>query len=136
MSERMYGSIDVTKIIELMTGGHSSLSKNEKNGHVYMNVVQWHNDEEDEYGNKASIQPNCSKNATEIEKTATKKIYLGNLKLAKAEPPNKGDIDTAKAALEKMGGAVSNNVQQAEVISTTPAAGNGAPTKIVDDLPF
>ncbi len=123
MSERMYGSIDVTKIIELMKGGHSSISKSEKNGHIYMNIVQWVNDQEDEYGNKCSIQPSPNKNASELEKQATKKIYLGNLKLAKPEPLAAQDIADAENALNKLG----SHVQNADVIKTTLGTGAGQP---------
>ena len=137
-SERMYGSIDVTKIIELMKRGHSSLSKSEKNGHIYMNIVQWVHSEEDKYGNRVSIQPSCDKNATDAEKTDTKGIYLGNLKIAKPEPPAANDVADAEAALTKMGGTITAVPagQQPAQTAAVPAGNGAAALKPVDDLPF
>lgn len=115
MSERLYGSLDVTEIFKLMQGGHTSVSKSEKNGKIYMNVVVWLNDTEDQYGQIASIQPSPHKNASEVEKAATKKIYIGNLKMAKPEPIGDGDVKAAAAAFNQFGGAPAQQQQTAPV---------------------
>lgn len=140
-SDRLYGSICLTDIFGLMNGGHSSISKSEKNGKVYMNIVQWLNlTEPDQYEQVASIQPSCHKNASDTEKQATKKIYLGNLKLAKPEPLSTNDVQAAAAAFQNFGGApaasLPNGNPQSPVndpgllsgpSNLQPLAGNGQP---------
>ena len=64
MSKLLLGKIDVKKIVK-------SLLFEGKEG-TYLDVVVWINDEEDKYGNIASIQ--------QATKKDDPKIYIGNLK--------------------------------------------------------
>jgi hypothetical protein len=66
MSKLLTGSIDVSKIDK------SKLFKSPATGKSYLNVSIWINDENDQYGNCASIQQSTKKGED--------KIYLGNLK--------------------------------------------------------
>jgi len=100
----MYGSLDVSVIVQLMNAGHSAFSKSEKNGHIYMNIVQWINEEENQFGHISSIQPSSAKNASDMEREMYKKTYIGNMRLAKPEPPTTDDIAGATAAINKLGG--------------------------------
>ena len=64
MSKLLTGSIDVTKIVK------ERLFKGEKG--TYLNVSVWINDEEDKFGNIASIQQSTKKDEP--------KLFIGNLK--------------------------------------------------------
>lgn len=75
MSQKLYGSFDFSKLLELAKQGNKAFSKAE-NGKIYCNVDIWINDEKDKYGNNASIQTNF-KDATKEDK-----VYFGNLKLS------------------------------------------------------
>jgi len=66
MSKLLTGSIDVSKIDK------SKLFKSATTGKTYLNISIWINDENDKYGNCASIQQSTKKGED--------KIYLGNLK--------------------------------------------------------
>lgn len=70
------GSLCLTDIIAKAKEGHSAFSKSEKNGKIYFNILQWENDEPDQYNNNFSVQLNPKKDAPESEK----KQYIGNLK--------------------------------------------------------
>jgi len=76
MGKMITGSLDLTKILEDAKAKHSALNKAESNGHIYMNVLIWENDEPDKFNNNFSVQLNASKDAGESEK----KHYIGNLK--------------------------------------------------------
>lgn len=67
MSKLLTGSIDLSKIDQSKVV--------EKNGHRYLNLTVWLNDEPDQYGNDAGIQQHTAKGEA--------KIYLGNLKYFK-----------------------------------------------------
>lgn len=67
MSKLLTGSIDLSKIDQTKVV--------EKNGHKYLNLTVWLNDEPDQYGNDAGIQQHVAKGEA--------KIYLGNLKYFK-----------------------------------------------------
>jgi hypothetical protein len=137
MAQRMYGSLDVTKIVELINAKHPAFSKSEKNGHVYMSLVVWVRDQPDEYGQDASVQPSVPKTATELEREANKKIYLGNLRWAKPEAPSDADTNAAAAALNSLGGTVATSAP-APVAQSNGNMNQPAPTavKIDDGLPF
>ena len=75
MSKLLTGSIDVTKIMK------DRLFKGEKG--TYLNVSVWINDEEDTYGNIASIQQSTKKDEP--------KIFIGNLKEFKRDEPKHSD---------------------------------------------
>lgn len=70
------GSLDLTKILEAAKAKHSAFNKAESNGHIYMNVLIWENDEPDKFNNNFSVQLNAAKDAPEDQK----KQYIGNLK--------------------------------------------------------
>lgn len=80
MGKMITGSIDLTKILEAAKAKHSAFSKAESNGHIYMNVLIWENDEPDKFNNNFSVQLNAAKDADESQK----KNYIGNLKYAAA----------------------------------------------------
>lgn len=82
MSKLFTGSLCLTEILDKAKAGHSAFSK-AKNGKIYFNILQWHNDEPDNYGNDVSIQLNSTKDKQESEG----KIYIGNVKAAKAKEP-------------------------------------------------
>lgn len=84
------GSIDLTKLIEKAKEKHSAFSKAESNGHVYVNILVWENDEPDKFNNNFSVQLNAAKDADESQK----KQYIGNLKYVAANvtPPQDSDI--------------------------------------------
>lgn len=81
MSKRLYGSLDLTRLIEKAKEGHSAFRKAESNGHIYVNINQWINDEKDAKGNDSSITLNSSKEKKEEEG----KVYIGNLKISEAK---------------------------------------------------
>lgn len=66
MSKLLTGIIDLSKIDK------STLFKSEKTGRTYLNVNVWINDEEDKYGNIASVSQYFGK-----DKDVN---YIGNLK--------------------------------------------------------
>jgi hypothetical protein len=78
MSKLLVGSIDLSKI-------EKSRIVEGKNGAKYYNVNVWINDENDQYGNIASIQTGITK---EEREAGGKGGYIGNLKdlSAKSEP--------------------------------------------------
>jgi hypothetical protein len=78
MSKLLVGSIDLSKI-------EKSRIIEGKNGAKYYNVNVWINDENDQYGNIASIQTGITK---EEREAGGKGGYIGNLKdlSAKSEP--------------------------------------------------
>lgn len=76
MGKMITGSLDLTKILEDAKAKHSAFRKADSNGHIYVNVLIWENDEKDKFGNEFSVQLNASKDAPETEK----KHYIGNLK--------------------------------------------------------
>ena len=75
MAKNFYGSICLTDIIEQAKQLHPSFSK-ASNGKVYLNVNLWLNDQEDKFGNKASLKIS--------DKDEVKGIYIGNLKEGKS----------------------------------------------------
>lgn len=90
MGKMITGSLDLTKILEAAKAKHSAFSKAESNGHIYMNVLIWENDEPDKYSNNFSVQLNAAKDADESQK----KKYIGNLKYtaSNATPVQENDI--------------------------------------------
>ncbi|MFK7947847.1 MAG: hypothetical protein AB8G11_09665 [Saprospiraceae bacterium] len=77
MAKMMYGSIDVTKIDKSKIVSTNDKGEPFKNGGKFLSVVVWVNDEDDNYGNIASIQQSLSK---EERDSGVKPTYLGNLK--------------------------------------------------------
>ena len=59
---------------------HSSITKSERNGKIYLDCVIWEKDEPDLYNNDLSMQLNSKKDNQGTEA----KIYLGNGKKYKA----------------------------------------------------
>jgi hypothetical protein len=93
MSKLLYGSIDVTKLLEEAKKGNKAFSRG-ANSKIYLNVNVWVNDDKDQYGNIASIQ------ATFKDATKEEKFYLGNFKENQPKPidgnsneiPAEGDL--------------------------------------------
>lgn len=77
-SQRLYGSINLTKLLEEAKKGHSAFRRAESNGNIYVNVTQWINDKKDDKGNDSSITLASSKE----KKDAEKRVYIGNLKIS------------------------------------------------------
>lgn len=75
MSNRYYGSICLSDLIDLAKGKHSAFSR-AKNKKVYANVIVWINDKPDKYDNIASIQ--LSSNMEKAKQEG--KVFIGNLK--------------------------------------------------------
>lgn len=73
MSQLLYGSVDFSKLLELAKSGNKAFSK-AANGKIYLNLNVWVNDEEDQYGNSASIQTNFK------DAQKTDRVYIGNFK--------------------------------------------------------
>lgn len=97
------GSLCLTDLIEKAKSGHSSFSKG-KNGKIYVNFVQWINDEADQYGNHSSFNLGSSKEKREAELAANagKKIYFGNAKIQEKGSANAAPVtaqDTASLDL-------------------------------------
>ena len=72
-SRMMYGSINVTELINQFKKSHNGFTKAD-NGNIYANVKVWLNQEQDQYNNDASIQ------ITAKAETDCKNFYIGNLK--------------------------------------------------------
>jgi hypothetical protein len=90
MGKMITGSLDLTKLLEQARISHSAFKKAD-NGHIYINVLVWENEQPDKYGNNFSVQLNAKKDAPETEK----KIYVGNLKYQEGgtgAPPTAADI--------------------------------------------
>lgn len=87
MSKLFYGSVDFSKLLELAKSGNKAFNK-AANGKIYLNLNVWVNDEEDQYGNKASIQTNFK------DADKDQKFYVGNLKESEfsSQPVNSEDI--------------------------------------------
>jgi hypothetical protein len=79
MSKLLVGSIDLSKI-------EKSRIVEGKNGAKYYNVNVWINDENDQYGNIASIQTGITK---EEREAGGKGGYIGNLKDLSAKSESK-----------------------------------------------
>lgn len=77
MSQMFTGSIDLTKIDKQKLVVCDKKGNPFKNGAVYVNVVVFVNDEQDSYGNIASIQQSLS---LEERERGMKATYIGNLK--------------------------------------------------------
>ena len=88
MSKLYYGSIDVTKIDKTKLVTTNKNGEKFANGGAFLNIAVWVNDEEDQYGNSASIQ----QSQTQEERTAgAPKVYLGNLKEHRVASPTQSE---------------------------------------------
>ena len=83
MSKRYIGSIDLTAAGEAVRANHSAVNKG-KNGHTYVNVVIWENDDPDQFGNTHSIQLQAAKDSQDA------KVYIGRAKPPQAAPQQAG----------------------------------------------
>jgi hypothetical protein len=119
MSERFYGSICLSELLEHAKAKHSSFSKAE-NGKIYASVNVWINDKEDKFGNLLSIQLNPTKEMKDVEK----KFYIGNCKKALGNQQiQDNDVSDLDAPLD---------VPVRQNSAAAPNAANPAD----DDLPF
>ena len=73
----LVGSIDLNKVDKNKIITKDKDGNPFSNGAKYLNVVVWVNDQNDQYGNIASIQENISK---EERESGVKATYIGNLK--------------------------------------------------------
>lgn len=89
MSQRFYGSICVSDLVDLAHKKHSAFSKAD-NGKIYANVTIWLNDEKDKFGNLMSAQLNPKKDLAEQDGQP----YIGNFKLAEPKPLNSRDAES------------------------------------------
>jgi len=108
MSKMLVGSIDLNKVDKSKIVTKDKDGKPFSNGAKYLNVVVWVNDENDQYGNIASIQENISK---EEREKGLKPTYIGNLK------------------------DISKN-QQTKPVNATVENSNSILSEEEDDLPF
>lgn len=76
------GSICVTDLMDALKSGHSAFSK-ANNKKVYANILVWHNEEPDKYGNLISLQLSSTKDKRESEE----KVYIGNAKKLETNKP-------------------------------------------------
>lgn len=78
-SNRIYGSLCLTDILEAAKKGHSAFKRGKDNKKVYVNVTIWENEEPDQFDNDYAVQLSSTKEARESgkEKKAT---YIGNLR--------------------------------------------------------
>jgi hypothetical protein len=81
MSQKFYGSLCLSDILEKAKAGHSAFSKAD-NGKIYFNTNVWLNDEKDKFGNVMSVQLQSKKDLQEKEG----KVYIGNLKESENKP--------------------------------------------------
>lgn len=88
-------SLNLTDIVAAYKAGHTSCTRHEKNGKVYVNTTIWINPEADQDWKQVSVQLNSAKDKDvqddPIVKTIAgekaKKIYVGNGKIGKAKEP-------------------------------------------------
>lgn len=83
MSKMLFGSIDLSKVEKSKIITKDKNGKEFENGAKYLNVVVWVNDQEDNYGNIASVQQSISK---EERESGVKATYIGNLKENNPQP--------------------------------------------------
>ena len=83
MSKLLQTNICLTDLVDMAKKGHSAFTRSAKNEKVYVNFLQWVNDEADQYGNISSLQLN----STEEKREAEGKIYVGNGKEIKKKDP-------------------------------------------------
>lgn len=82
MAKMMYGSIDLNKIEKSKIITTDKNGNNFESGAKYLNVVVWVNEQNDQYGNIASIQQSITK---EEREQGVKANYIGNLKHYEAQ---------------------------------------------------
>ena len=77
MAKMLTGAIDLNKIDKSKIITKDKNGNPFKNGAKYINIVQWINDEPDQYGNNSSIQISQTK---EEREQGIKPTYIANLK--------------------------------------------------------
>jgi hypothetical protein len=117
MSQKFYGSICVTDILEHANKKHSAFTRAE-NGKIYADVGIWLNDDKDKYGNIMSMQLNPKKELREQDGQP----YIGNFK--ESERKAISDRDTGNLSITADIAAREKNNPAASI------------TEPIDDLPF
>lgn len=117
MSQRFYGSINITDLLEQLNKKHSAFSKAD-NGKIYGDVTVWLNDNVDKYGNIMSIQLNPKKDLKERDGQP----YIANLKESQKKEISDRDLS---------GYTVPSDIPVRE-----KAASGGSDISGPDDLPF
>lgn len=87
MSQRFYGSINITDLLEQLNKKHSAFSKAD-NGKIYGDVTVWLNDNVDKFGNIMTIQLNPKKDLKERDGQP----YIANLKEAQKRELSDRDL--------------------------------------------
>lgn len=95
MSQLLNVSICITDLLEQANKKHSAFTRG-KNGKIYVNIRQWINDEDDQYGNISSLLLSSSKEKKDQEG----KIYVGNAKLSKVQEQATAPITAEELAIE------------------------------------
>lgn len=86
MSQRFYGSICITDLVDLAHKKHSAFTKGD-NGKIYANINVWLNDEKDKYGNVMALQLSPKKELKELDGQP----YFGNCKESEQKVINTKD---------------------------------------------
>lgn len=76
-SNRYYGSINLSKLLEKAHQKHSGYARGQKDGKpgdIWVSVTIWENEVPDQYGNVLAIQVNPAKESQD------EKFYIGNMK--------------------------------------------------------
>lgn len=97
MSQKFYGSICLSDLINYVKKQHSAFSKAD-NGKIYANVNVWLNDEPDKFGNNMSIQLNPKKERVEEDG----RPYFGNFKLSENKPIDPNDTIEMQDAIDDL----------------------------------
>ena len=118
MSQRFYGSINITDLFEQLNKKHSAFSKAD-NGKVYADVTVWLNDNIDKFGNIMTVQLNPKKDL----KGRDGQPYIANLR--EAEKKQVSDRDTNSFTIPSDIPVREKSISQASDISSP-----------IDDLPF
>ncbi|MET0461919.1 MAG: hypothetical protein ABW007_02150 [Chitinophagaceae bacterium] len=125
MAKSYFGSIEVGKLLQAMSTGHSAFVKVE-GGRIFLNLTLWENDAADQYGQTHALQMSPRKDSPDDNKEG--RFYLGNFKPTKAKvqvPVTPEDF----AALYKDYSKVADQ-NPAPAVTGTPAPGGD------EDFPF
>lgn len=121
MSQRFYGSICVTDIIENANKKHSSFSKAD-NGKIYADITIWLNDDVDKFGNIMTAQLNPKKDLREQDGQP----YIGNFRESERK---------AITSKDASGMSISSDIPVREKATLVGTNANDIKEPI-DDLPF
>ena len=121
MSQRFYGSICVTDIIEHANKKHSAFSKAD-NGKIYADLNIWLNDDVDKFGNIMTAQLNPKKDLREQDGQP----YIGNFRESERKAITSRDAGNM---------SLPSDIPAREKTTSVAATANDIKEPI-DDLPF